>query len=398
MPGESTCEAALPTVVFWITGASKHWIAEFTELCNFGLLFDFMGCPSFHIGSSMHMWRLAPLLLAVLKLPRTAAVSSWMARLYGSWPWVHGHCEECRPETLHDSDWIVRCTQCLRGFCDCHTVDGCSICGYPYCHNCIGNHVCQRDALLRKFPELQCRFCDRPQDTGNGQSRCEHCLKSACIGSPQCRSQIETTHCRCRGDLCAECASWFLVARVSRRRIADLGLGYRMVPVPIVIQRYLCNDCSCWWRLQWALQFACLCNGHWWTLVDGCMLTERSMIASYARQYIWILQLCWACLGSFALHLRWTADHRSLLLDGPSVVYCLHLAGWWCIGTLWASNWWALVDISLVLLVWLPRRRCSHWKGRLNARVGVALQSLLLESLSWALLQSTIASCWCSAC
>ena len=173
-----------------------------------------------------------------------------MARLYGSYPWIHGDCEECPPGTVHDNDWIVPCAQCLRGICVRHTVDGCSICGYPYCHRCFRNHVCHRDALLRACPELKCRFCDRPQDTGNGQSRCEHCLKSACIGSPQCRSQIETTHCRCRVDLCAECASWFLVARVSRRRIADLGPGYRMVPVPIVIQRYLCNDCSCWWRLQ----------------------------------------------------------------------------------------------------------------------------------------------------
>ena len=88
MLGESTKKAALQTLVICIPGASKHWIAEFLELCSFGLLFEFRGCPSSHIGSSMHMWRLAPLLLALSKLPHTAAVSSWMARLYGTWPWV----------------------------------------------------------------------------------------------------------------------------------------------------------------------------------------------------------------------------------------------------------------------------------------------------------------------
>ena len=166
-----------------------------------------------------------------------------MARLYGAWPWTHGQCDVCRPGNVHDTDWIIRCTQCLRGFCDCQPVDGCSICGYPYCPHCYRNHECQRDALLRAFPDLQCRFCNRPQETGNGESRCERCLKSACVGSVLCPSQITTTHCPCHVDLCAECASWRLVARTTRRRIANLNLDDRMIPVPSLVRRYICNRC-----------------------------------------------------------------------------------------------------------------------------------------------------------
>ena len=170
-----------------------------------------------------------------------------MARLYGSYPWIHGDCEECPPGTVHDNDWIVPCAQCLRGICVRHTVDGCSICGYPYCHRCFRNHVCHRDALLRACPELKCRFCDRPQDTGNGQSRCEYCLKSACVGLRDCASQLFTTHCSCCVDLCGKCASWHWVARTARRRIASLDLEDNAIPTPSQVERYICNEC---WRLH----------------------------------------------------------------------------------------------------------------------------------------------------
>ena len=166
-----------------------------------------------------------------------------MARAYGTWPWIHGQCDVCRPGTVHSRDWIIQCTRCLRGHCQFHTVDGCATCGYPYCPQCYRNHSCQRDALLRVHPELQCRFCSRPQDTGNGLSRCARCMESACVGSDLCPSQIVTSHCQCHADLCAECASWRIVARTTRRRMCECHL-------PTMVQRYICNRC---WLLHWNL-------------------------------------------------------------------------------------------------------------------------------------------------
>jgi hypothetical protein len=117
-----------------------------------------------------------------------------------------------------------------------HSVDGCATCGYPYCPQCYRNHLCQRDALLRVYPQLQCRYCSRPQETGNGLSRCARCLESACVGSDLCPSQIVTTHCQCHADLCAECASWRLVASTTRRRMCECHL-------PTLAWRYICNRC-----------------------------------------------------------------------------------------------------------------------------------------------------------
>ena len=149
-----------------------------------------------------------------------------MARLYGAWPWIRGRCEACPQHAEHPNDWVMQCSRCWRMFCENWPVDGCLHCGYPFCAFCYRDHICTPGALLTAFPILKCRFCELPQDIGNGQNRCQRCFKCACVGEEvgedHCRSKITTTHCPCGLDLCMECASW---QWSTRRSVVSIPAG-----------------------------------------------------------------------------------------------------------------------------------------------------------------------------
>ena len=133
-----------------------------------------------------------------------------MAIVYGRWPWKEGQCLSCPPERVGgDIDqWIIQCTQCKQNICEISAVEGCEICGFPYCLDCLNNHApCLRNAVLEDHPYLLCRFCDHLQETGNSEHCCEDCLKSECNSRWNCYSHIYTTNCG-HGDRCEECASW----------------------------------------------------------------------------------------------------------------------------------------------------------------------------------------------
>ena len=167
-----------------------------------------------------------------------------MARLYGAWPWIRGRCEACPQHAEHPNDWVMQCSRCRRRFCENWPVDGCLHCGYPFCAFCYRDHICTPGALLTAFPVLKCRFCELPQDIGNGQNRCERCFKCACVGpevgEDHCRSKITTTHC-CGLDLCMECASWHLTTPRPFFRMPWRGRPFFRMPVPRQARRYICN-------------------------------------------------------------------------------------------------------------------------------------------------------------
>jgi hypothetical protein len=166
-----------------------------------------------------------------------------MARLYGAWPWIRGRCEACPQHAEHPNDWVMQCSRCWRRFCENWPVDGCFHCGYPFCAFCYRDHICTPGALLTAFPVLKCRFCELPQDIGNGQNRCQRCFKCACVGEEvgedHCRSKITTTHCPCGLDLCMECASWQWSTR--RSVVSIPRRPFFRIPVPRQARRYICN-------------------------------------------------------------------------------------------------------------------------------------------------------------
>ena len=143
------------------------------------------------------------------------------------WPWINGVCR-CSP---HDTRPIQRCWLCNEPHCTECELDSCRTCGYPLCQQCkySSTHLrqCHHNALLRHFPLLQCRHCDRPQDIGIWPS-CARCLRPQCQNT-SCRSQIRRTHCRCRQDLCQDCAGWLLFRLFSTHR---LGNALAQIPTP----------------------------------------------------------------------------------------------------------------------------------------------------------------------
>jgi len=167
-----------------------------------------------------------------------------MARSYDEWPWFQGDCSACPHHSVqmcNGSPWVVKCSKCNLNFCEEWSVDGCANCGFPFCSYCYRDHPCVNGALLVKFPEFQCRFCELPQDRGNGLNRCNRCHGCECVApNGACTSLLNTTHC-CHIDMCGACASWQQV--ITSRTVNTLPRDLPCIPLPRLSRRWICEQC-----------------------------------------------------------------------------------------------------------------------------------------------------------
>ena len=177
-----------------------------------------------------------------------------MARSYDEWPWFQGDCSACPHhfgQMCNGSPWVVKCSKCNLNFCEEWSVDGCANCGFPFCSYCYRDHLCVNGALLVKFPEFQCRFCELPQDRGNGLNRCSRCHGCECVApNGTCDSLLNTTHC-CHIDMCGACAAWqqTITSRTvnTGRRWTTRTVG---IPLPRLSRQWICEQCLPKYRVQ----------------------------------------------------------------------------------------------------------------------------------------------------